>query len=75
MEKTLFENRIRWMTVKATAEYLGCSEQAVRAMIYRGTLNHYKLGRRTYLSLSEIDTTIKNSIQKGGIYGGQKSDR
>ncbi|POB14790.1 helix-turn-helix domain-containing protein [Halobacteriovorax sp. DA5] len=64
---SLFDNRIKWMTVKDTAKYLGRTENAIRLLIYRGVLTSYKLGRRTYLKLSEIDALIatSNLIQGG----------
>ena len=63
----LFNNRIKWMTVKDTAKYLGRTENAIRHLIHRGTLTSYKLGRRTYLRLSEIDTLIATSnLMNGG---------
>lgn len=66
-QKTLFQNRIKWMTVKDTAKYLGRTENAIRLLIYRGILTSYKLGRRTYLRISEIDAQIATSnLIKGG---------
>lgn len=63
----LFDNRIRWMTVKDAAKYLGRSENAIRLLIYRGVLRPYKLGRRTYLNKSEIDEEIVTSaLMRGG---------
>ena len=66
-DSSLFDNRIKWMTVKDTAKYLGRTENAIRLLIYRGVLTSYKLGRRTYLKLSEIDALIatSNLIQGG----------
>lgn len=64
---TLFQNRIKWITVKDTAKYLGRTENAIRLLIYRGVLASYKLGRRTYLKLSEIDSLIATSnLNNGG---------
>ena len=66
-QTTLFQNRIKWMTVKDTAKYLGRTENAIRLLIYRGILTSYKLGRRTYLRISEIDAQIATSnLIKGG---------
>jgi excisionase family DNA binding protein len=67
-QTTLFQNRIKWMTVKDTAKYLGRTENAIRLLIYRGILTSYKLGRRTYLRISEIDEQIATSnLIKGGM--------
>ena len=60
-QTTLFQNRIKWITVKDTAKYLSRTENAIRLLIYRGVLTSYKLGRRTYLKLSEIDSLIATS--------------
>jgi excisionase family DNA binding protein len=66
-QTTLFQNRIKWITVKDTAKYLGRTENAIRLLIYRGVLASYKLGRRTYLKLSEIDSLIATSnLNNGG---------
>ncbi|PIP91034.1 MAG: hypothetical protein COV38_00425 [Bdellovibrionales bacterium CG11_big_fil_rev_8_21_14_0_20_38_13] len=63
----LFNNRIKWMTVKDTAKYLGRTENAIRLLIHRGVLTSYKLGRRTYLKISEIDEQLTTSnLLKGG---------
>ena len=63
----IFDNQIRWMTVKDTARYLGRTEKAIRHLISRGVLKRYKLGRRTYLSRTDIDETLATSILlKGG---------
>jgi excisionase family DNA binding protein len=66
----LFNNRIKWMTVKDTAKYLGRTENAIRLLIFRGVLTSYKLGRRTYLKLSEIDEQLATSrLINGGSNG------
>ena len=61
-----FDNRIKWMTVRDTSKYLGRTENAIRLLIHRGILNSYKLGRRTYLRVSEIDEQLATSNIIGG---------
>ena len=57
------------LTVKDAARYLSRSENAIRILICRRTLNVYKLGRRVYLKRCEIDRLLERSTLLGGAYG------
>ncbi len=54
-------NNLIWVNIRDTAKYLRRSENAIRILISRGVLNKYKLGGRTYLKRSEIDTLLEES--------------
>ena len=68
-EQLLFDNRIVWLTVKDAARYLRRSENAIRLLIYKGTLCSYRLDSKVYLKKSEIDSLLERSIVQGGVYG------
>ena len=66
-EEKFFENLI-WLTVKQAAIYLSRTENAIRILLFRGTLSVHRLGGRIYLKKSEIDRLLEKSIL-GGNYG------
>lgn len=43
-----------WLTVAQTADWLGCSEDAVRMRIRRGRLSAGRQGRRLYVSRASV---------------------
>lgn len=47
------------MTVKQTADAMGCSEQTVRNLIQSGELPGVKLGKRFYVSRAAFEALIK----------------
>jgi len=51
----------RWMTVKETAEYLGCSEVAIRRRISRGRIPAKKQGRSVLIDRQALDRELERS--------------
>ena len=67
-KQKLFDKLI-WLTVKQAAHYLSRTENAIRLLIYKGTLQRHRLDGRIYLKRAEIDALLEKSIL-GGAYGG-----
>lgn len=63
-----FFEKLIWLTVKQAAIYLSRTENAIRILIHRGTLERHRLGGRIYLKKAEIDRLLEKSIL-GGVYG------
>lgn len=55
------EGRGGWLSVKAAAEHMGCSEERVRKLIARRKIPHYSEGPgcRITLKRSEIDSYLE----------------
>jgi excisionase family DNA binding protein len=48
----------RLMTVKQAAEFLACSEAAIRKWMYQRRLPRVKVGRLTRLRLSDLESFV-----------------
>lgn len=68
-DKQKFFDKLIWLTVKQAAIYLSRTENAIRILIYRGSLQAHRLGGKIYLKRAEIDHALEKSIF-GGAYGG-----
>jgi excisionase family DNA binding protein len=66
--KQKFFDKLIWLTVKQAAIYLSRTENAIRLLIYKGTLQRHRLDGRIYLKRAEIDALLEKSIL-GGAYG------
>jgi excisionase family DNA binding protein len=67
-DKQKFFDKLIWLTVKQAAIYLSRTENAIRILIHKGTLQRHRLGGKIYLKKSEIDHALEKSIF-GGVYG------
>lgn len=67
-DKQKFFDKLIWLTVKQAAIYLSRTENAIRLLIYKGTLQRHRLDGRIYLKRAEIDALLEKSIL-GGAYG------
>jgi len=54
----------RLLTVKDAAEFLGCSEAAVRKWIYQGRLPKVKVGRLTRLRQSDVEAFVSDGYAR-----------
>ena len=53
----------RFKTVRAAAQYLGISKEAVYLMIREGTIGHYKFGKNAYrLATEDLDRFIESRM-------------
>ncbi len=66
--KQKFFDKLIWLTVKQAAIYLSRTENAIRLLIHKGTLQRHRLDGRIYLKRAEIDALLEKSIL-GGAYG------
>lgn len=55
--------KIDMVRPKKAAEYFGLSESFIRQWIMNKKIPHYKLGRATFVKLSEISKMIEGNIQ------------
>lgn len=67
-DKQKFFDKLIWLTVKQAAIYLSRTENAIRLLIHKGTLQRHRLDGRIYLKRAEIDALLEKSIL-GGAYG------
>lgn len=67
-DKQKFFDKLIWLTVKQAATYLSRTENAIRLLIHKGTLQRHRLDGRIYLKRAEIDALLEKSIL-GGAYG------
>lgn len=63
------------LTVKALAELLGMSQQAIRARVYRNQLPAYKLGGTLVFRWDEVENALKPLEKEGRGKGGRKNER
>ena len=66
--KQKFFDKLIWLTVKQAAIYLSRTDNAIRLLIHKGTLQRHRLDGRIYLKRTEIDALLEKSIL-GGAYG------
>lgn len=50
---------VRWLTTCEAAQYLRVSVSSIKAMIYRGRVRPYKLGRHNRFRRDELDLLIR----------------
>ena len=60
----------RYVSTRATADYLGFTVRTVYTMIGDGRLTGYKIGRRIRIDLNEVDEAM-NRARIGGNTGGE----
>lgn len=51
-----FFDKLKWITTKEAAVYLGISENALRIMVCRRQINFYKFGRRLRFNVNDLST-------------------
>jgi excisionase family DNA binding protein len=49
----------RYLTVDAAAEYLSLTPKAVRRMIERGDIPHYRVGARLRFDVTDLDAWMR----------------
>ena len=54
----------RFLNTKELAEYLGLSEDAIRAWVKKGSISFYKFGRAVRFDLIKIENWIKSKERK-----------
>lgn len=64
-----------FLRLNEVAELLGISPQAVRMLIYRGSLPAFKLGGRLYVRSVDLQSAFKPVGRKGGEGGRGKNER
>lgn len=49
-----FFDKLKWITTKEAAKYLGISENALRIMVCRRQIVFYKFGRRLRFNVTDV---------------------
>lgn len=49
-----FFDKLKWITTKEAAVFLGISENALRIMVCRRQINFYKFGRRLRFNVNDL---------------------
>lgn len=64
-----------FLRLNEVAELLGVSPQAVRMLVYRGSLPAFKLGGRLYIRSVDLQNAFKPVGRKGGEGREGKNER
>lgn len=62
IDESLFDNFIKWFSVKQAARYLSRSPNAIRIAVHRNKLRAYKNSRRLYFKRADLDKLLTTSL-------------